>query len=144
MATDAIGLNGQTEIRLSRKDGTMITVPLRDNLAHQLKNEAARRHTSIESLANDWLEEQLWEAKRKKIEAEAQRFRAQHAALLAQYNGQHVAMRDGIVLDHDADLVTLHSRIRAQYGEEPVLIAQVNPEPIQVIKVLGARRRGGQ
>jgi hypothetical protein len=122
----------------------MISVPLRDTLAHQLKNEAARRNTSIELLANDWLEEQLWDAKRKKIEDEAQRFRAQHSTLLAQYNGQHVAMRDSVVLDHDTDLVTLHDRIRAQYGEEPILIAPVNPEPIQIIKVLGARRRGGR
>jgi len=122
----------------------MITVPLRGNLANQLKNEAARRHTSVETLANDWLEEQLWQAKRKKIDEEAERFRAQHSVLLAQYAGQHIAMRDGVVIDHDADLVTLHQRIRAQYGDEPILISPVTPEPTQTIKVFGARRRGGQ
>lgn len=122
----------------------MITVPLRDSLADQLKNEAARLHTSIETLANDWLEEQLWETKRVAINEEAERFRTKHSELFAQYNGQYIAMRDGVVLDHDSDLVTLNQRIRAQYGDEPILIAPVNSEPMQVIKVLGARRRGGQ
>lgn len=122
----------------------MITVPLRSNLADQLQNEATRRHTSVEALANDWLEEQLWQAKRKKIDEEAERFRAQHAQLLARYDGQFVAMRDGEVIDHDSDLVTLHQRVRAQYGDEPILISPVTSEPMQTIKVLGARRRGGQ
>lgn len=122
----------------------MITVPLRSNLADQLQSEAARRHTSVEVLANDWLEQQLWQAKREKINEEAARFRAQHAELLAQYAGQHIAMRDGVVIDHDPDLATLHNRVRAKFGDEPILMAPVTPEPIQVIKVLGARRRGGQ
>ncbi len=122
----------------------MITVPLRSNLADQLQNEAARRHTSVEMLANDWLEEQLWEVKREKINEEAARFRAQHSELLAQYAGQYIAMRDGIVIDHDADLAALHNRVRARYGDEPILMTPVTSEPVQVIKILGARRRGGQ
>jgi len=122
----------------------MITVPLRSNLADQLQNEATRRHTSVEVLANDWLEEQLWEAKREKINEEAERFRAQHSELLVQYAGEFVAMRDGVVIDHDPDLAALHDRVRAKYGDEPILMAPVTPEPEQVIKVLGARRSGGQ
>ena len=122
----------------------MITVPLRSKLADQLQNEAARRHVSVEALANDWLEEQLWQAKRQKIDEEAERFRAQHAELLAQYNGQYVAMRDGAVIDHDADLVTLHNRVRARYGDEPILMSPVTAQPTQTIKVIGARQRGGQ
>ncbi|MBI5301958.1 MAG: hypothetical protein HY868_07460 [Chloroflexi bacterium] len=121
----------------------MLSVPLRDNLANQLKNEAERLHTSVEALANDWLEDQLWQAKRRKINEEADHFRARHTELFAQYNGQYIAMRDGVVLDHDANLVILHGRIRAQYGDEPILIAPVTAEPIQTFKVLGARRRGG-
>jgi hypothetical protein len=121
----------------------MITVPLRSNLADQLQNEAARRHTSVETLANDWLEEQLWQAKRKKIDEEAERFRAQHTQLLARYGGQFVAMRDGVVIDHDPDLIALHSRVRAQYGDEPILMAPLTAEPIQSFKVIGARRTGG-
>lgn len=122
----------------------MDRIELRPNLAGQLKDEAMRRHTSIESLANDWLEEQLWEAKHKKIEEEAERFRAQHTELLAKYAGQHIAMRDGIVIDHDLDLLALHNRVRAKSGEEPILIAPVTRNPIQKIQVLGSRQRRGR
>jgi hypothetical protein len=122
----------------------MITVPLRDDLANQLKSEATRRHTTVEALANELLEEQLWEAKRAKINEEAKHFRAQHAELLALYSGQHIAMRDAIVIDHDSDLVALNNRIRIQYGDEPILIAPVTSELIQTIKILGARQRGEQ
>jgi len=120
----------------------MTIVALRPNLVEQLKNEALRRQTSVETLANDWLEEQLWEARRRKINEEAGRFRARHAELLVQYAGKYVAMRDGIVIDHDSELVALHSRVRAQYGDEPILMAPVTSALIQVVRVLGARRQG--
>ena len=119
----------------------MASVELRPQLIEQLKNEAARRRTSLEALANDWLEEQLWEAKHKKINEEAERFRAKHAELLAQYAGQYVAMRDGLVIDHDPNLVTLHGRIRSQYGDEPILMAPVTSEPVQTFRVIGARQQ---
>ncbi len=122
----------------------MTTVALRPNLIDQLKNEAARRKTSVEVLANDWLEEQLWEAKRKKINEEAERFRAQHAQLLEKHAGEYVAMHDGVVIDHDTDLVTLHNRIRKQYGDEPILMSPVTSNPVQSFKVVSARGRGGK
>jgi hypothetical protein len=119
----------------------MLTVALRPNVADQLKAEAEQRQTSLEALVNDWLENQLWQARRSAIHQEAERFRAQHAELLARYAGRYVAMRDGVVIDHDADLQTLYARIRAQYGDAPILIAPVTAEPVQTFKVLGARRR---
>ncbi len=122
----------------------MDTLALRPKLADQLKNEANRRQTSVEALANDWLEEQLWEAKRKKIEEESERFRTQHADLLKQYAGQYVAMHDGVVIDHDPDLVALHNRVREKYGDEPILMSPVTASPVQSFKVVGARRRGGK
>ncbi|MBI3914387.1 MAG: hypothetical protein HY327_09415 [Chloroflexi bacterium] len=122
----------------------MDTLALRPNLIDPLKNEAARRKTSVEALANDWLEEQLWEAKRKKINEEAERFRAQHAKLLEKHAGEYVAMRDGVVIDHDLDLLTLHQRVRNQYGDEPILMAPVTSSPVQSFKVIGTRRRGAQ
>ena len=119
----------------------MTTIPLRSNVADRLKVEAERRRISVEALANDWLEDQLWREKHKKIQEEAERFRAKHTELYAQYAGRYIAMRDGGVLDHDADLVALHDRIRARYGDEPVLIAPVTAEPTQTFKVVGSRQR---
>jgi hypothetical protein len=64
--------------------------------------------------------------------------------LMAQYAGRYIAMRDGAVLDHDTDLTALHARVRAQYGDAPILIAPVTPEPIQTFQVMGTRQRRRQ
>ena len=121
------------------------SIELRPALADQIKSEADRRQTDLEVLVNEWLEAQLWQERQKAIPAEAERFRARHAELLVQYRGRYVAMRAGSVIDDDADLVALHNRVRAKYGEEPILIAPVEDNPIQTFRVLGARqavRRG--
>lgn len=119
----------------------MPTITLRTEVADQLQSEAERRRMSLEVLANDWLEDQLWQERRKEIYDEAKRFQIMHAELLAEYAGRYVAMRDGVVLDDDADLSVLHDRVRAQYGDEAILMTPVTPEPIQTIKVLGSRRK---
>jgi len=118
----------------------MVTVALQPNVAEQLQSEAEQRQTSVEALVNDWLEAQLWRQRHDKIHQEAELFQAKHAELLTQYAGRYVAMRDGVVLDHDADLTVLHNRIRARYQDAPILIALVAPKPVQTFKVMGARR----
>ena len=122
----------------------MTTVALRPELEEQLRPEAERRQTSIEELVNEWLTNQLWQEWHKRIDEESQRFQAKHAELRAQYAGEYIAMRDGTVLDHDADLSTLHQRIRAQYGDEPILMAPVTSQPSQSFKVLSPRRQRAQ
>lgn len=118
----------------------MATVLLSPTLAVQLEHEAKRRAQSVDDLVNDWLEEQLWRARHKKIQEESARFQAQHADLLAQYGGGYLAMLDGHVVDHDNDLPLLHARIRAKYGDEPILITPLTTNPTQTFRVLGARR----
>lgn len=122
----------------------MMSIELRSELAEEIKSVAERHATSVDELVNEWLVEQLWREKHKKIQAEAERFRAQHAELLPKYRGRYIAMRDGAVIDDDADLPTLHTRIRARYGGEAILMTPVNDEPIQTINVLGARRPKGE
>jgi len=36
--------------------------------------------------------------------------------------------------------LALHGRIRAQYGDDPVLITPVTTEPVQTLKVRGVHR----
>jgi hypothetical protein len=119
----------------------MVTVSLYPQVADQLQSEAERRQTSLEDLVNNWLEDQLWQERRKRIQEEAARFRAKHTELLNQYAGRYIAMRNGIVIDDDEDLLTLHNRIRARYGDEAILITPVRPEPVQTFKVLSSRKR---
>ena len=118
----------------------MAIVALQPRLAGQLDIEARRRQTSVDALVNDWLEDQLWHERRRQIYEEAERFRARHAELLAQYGDQYIAMRNGAVIDHDPELLVLHNRIRAQYGDDPILITPVTTKPVQTLKVRGAHR----
>ena len=54
---------------------------------------------------------------------------------------ERVAWKPGTtVLDQDTDLLALHSRIRAKFGDEPILITPVTANPIQTIQVRGTRR----
>ena len=66
----------------------------------------------------DWLEQEA-------IHAETGVFLAQLDELRGQYPGEHVAMIEGRVVDHDQDLAHLEERIRRRYGFLPVLIAPV-------------------
>lgn len=117
----------------------MTTVQLLPRLAEQLEQEAKRRTQSVDALVNDWLEEQLWRAHHKKIQEEATFFQAQHAELLARYGNGYIAMHDGHVVDYDTDMYQLHERIRTAYGDEPILITPLTAEPVQTLRVLGAR-----
>ena len=122
----------------------MVTIALRPSVADQLKTEAEQHQTSLDALVNDWLEDQLWRQRHDKIHQEAKHFQVRHAELLAQYTGRYIAMRDGVVLDHDVDLAALHARIRTRYGDAPILIAPVSSEPIQTFRVRGTRQRRRQ
>ena len=68
----------------------------------------------------DALEEQA-------IHRETEAFWQQHDELLALYPNQYVALRNGVVVDHDSDVSWLERRVRNRYGMAPVLIAPVTP-----------------
>lgn len=114
----------------------MTVVELRPKLEVLLHTEAERRQTNVEALVNDWLEEHLWEERRRKIQDESQRFQAMHRELFQKYAGKYVAMCDGEVLDSDVDIVVLYDRIHSKYGDDPILISPVTDDPIQTFQVL--------
>ncbi len=72
-------------------------------------------HTYLEAL-----EEQA-------IHRETEAFWKKHDELLALYPNQYVALRNGVVVDHDSDVSWLERRVRDRYGLAPVLIAPVTP-----------------
>lgn len=61
------------------------------------------------------------------IHRETEAFWQQHDELLALYPNQYVALRNGVVVDHDSDVSWLERRVRNRYGMAPVLIAPVTP-----------------
>lgn len=52
-----------------------------------------------------------------------------HDELLKKYQGQHVALYQGQVVDHDEDASRLERRVREQFNWVPVLVAPVRPGP---------------
>ncbi len=117
----------------------MLTITLQKDVEKSLTAEAKRRDMTVDRLVNDWLKEYLWQEMHRKIDEEAVRFQAQHAELYKQYAGKCIAMREGVVLDVDEDLIVLHDRIRATYGDEPILMTPVNENPIQTYKIRSPR-----
>lgn len=84
---------------------------------------------------SDYLDRLEWE----KLEAEMAAFQSQLPALLATYSDQYVAVHDGQVIDHDADLRALHSRVYARLGSVPVLLQKVTATPAPDILVRSPR-----
>lgn len=70
---------------------------------------------------SDYPDRLAWE----KLEAEMAAFQAQLPAPLAAYPDQYVAIHEGRVIDHGADLRALHSRVYARMGSIPVLLPKV-------------------
>src|SRR4051812_2212210 len=99
----------------------MTPIAIRDELIASLERYAQEQGTDVEALVNEWVERQLALAREQKIREESARFRSQHKSLRAAYMGQYVAMQNGTVLDHDADVHQLYIRIKEQFGNEPVL-----------------------
>ncbi len=65
------------------------------------------------------------------IARETEQFVARHADLLAHYRGVYIAMKDGVVVDHDLDRLALYERVAATWGDTPVLVTPVREQPIQ-------------
>jgi hypothetical protein len=51
-----------------------------------------------------------------------------HNQLVTQYLDQYVAIHNGELIDHDADLLALRRRIRKRFGRMPILLRQVAPD----------------
>lgn len=73
------------------------------------------------------------------IHRETEAFWKQHDQLLVLYPNQYVALRNGVVVDHDSDVSCLERRVRDRYGMAPVLIA-----PVTSVGRRGFRWRGGR
>lgn len=110
----------------------MLTVTLKPDLAEQITHLAGNKN-SIDAFIDQALRAYLTRVPAKisreaKIRAEREAFEQQHAALLANYANQYVALHHGQVIDHDPDLRTLHLRVFAQLGHTTVLLKKVTKE----------------
>jgi hypothetical protein len=76
-----------------------------------------------------------WDRQAEQIDQEQRIYERRHSELLAQYRGRYIAMRHGDVVDVDSDMTDLSSRIRARFGNEPVLMKLVQSDPRQTYTI---------
>jgi hypothetical protein len=110
-----------------------ITLP--PQLLNPLQQIASEKGRSVETLVEELVSGYLREQRHTQLLAEMERFRAQHVELLTKYRDEFIAMREGRVLDHDADGGALYARLRRQHGDLPILIVQVTETPEQEFTV---------
>jgi hypothetical protein len=67
------------------------------------------------------------------VEKEMQAFITLHPMLKEKYLGQHVAIYDGKLIDHDQDFKSLYERIEAIYPNEFVWLATVEEEAMPTL-----------
>ncbi len=117
----------------------MGVIDLSPHLLEQIERLAQWQQVTAETVTaravSDYLDRLEWE----KLEAEMAAFQAQRSALLAAYPDQYVAIHDGQVIDHDADLRALHSRVYARMGFIPILLQKVTPTPAPDILIRSPR-----
>jgi ferric iron reductase protein FhuF len=117
----------------------MTVIDLNPRLVEQVRWLARWQRVSADELASRALSDYLDRLEWDKLHAEMEAFQAQLPALLSAYPDQFVAIHDGEVIDHDADLRTLHSRVYARLGPVPALLQKVAATPAPDILVRGPR-----
>jgi hypothetical protein len=108
-------------------------------LVQHIERLAAEQRQPVEKVLETAVRAYLDELEKEAIHAETQAFWAMHEQLLSRYEGQHVAMYQGEVVDHDRDASRLEKRIRERFGWLPVLIAPVKPGPRRDVRWIGGR-----
>lgn len=117
----------------------MTAIDLNPRLVEQVHWIARWQRVTADELASRALSAYLDRLEWDKLLAEMEAFQAQLPDLLSAYPDQFVAIHEGQVIDHDADLRTLHSRVYARLGSVPVLLQKVTATPTPDILVRGPR-----
>ena len=107
----------------------MTTMQLVPDLAEQIESLVGGDPARTQAFIENAVRTHMAHLHQTKIRQETEAFKAQHQELLATYPGQYIAMHQGNVIDHDADLRTLHLRVYQQVGHTPVLLKKVTSTP---------------
>ena len=118
-----------------------VTVSIPEALVHRARMLARVRRQPVDALIAELLDEALplaeaaisTEAEDAAVTREMEAYVALHTSLKADYFGQHVAILDGQLVDHDADPAALYQRIAARYGDRFVWMTAVEEEPLTTL-----------
>jgi hypothetical protein len=103
----------------------MTTIQLVPDLAEQIESLVGVDEASAQTFIENAVRAYIARLHRDKIREENKAFMAQYETLLATYLGRYVAMHQGKVIDHDADLRALHLRVYQRIGRKPALLKKV-------------------
>lgn len=117
----------------------MSAIDVRHELIKPLQQLADERGETVNNIVEHLIADFLREQRLRYLMDEMERFRSRHGELWPQYRGQFIALRDGEVLDSDADGGQLYNRLRQQYGDLPILIVEVTDEAEQLFTRLSHR-----
>lgn len=107
----------------------MPSVTVEPELYERVIEAASSQKSDISELTAEAIRRYLWELDRIKISDESRIYRQRHAELKSRYLGEHIAMRNGEVVDHDADFQALRERILQRFGRAPVMMTLVGDNP---------------
>ncbi len=116
--------------------GTKVTISVPDKLYRQAEAIAKGQNRSIAEVLTESIRlpaqelDSHGDEQDETVAREKAAFIAMHPRLLEKYAGEHVAIHDGRLVDHDADAVALHRQIYVRFPDEFVLIAAVKSQPI--------------
>ena len=112
----------------------MTTITLPHDLDKVIKRESEQSGESIELLVSEWLRQHLASLRRQRLAEQTRRFWNKHAELYGQYANKFVVFYDDKILDHDSDVRQLALLAQKQYGDLPIVIAQVTEKPVRSYK----------
>jgi hypothetical protein len=123
-----------------------LKVTLNENVYDRVVRLAQRRQQDIGATVAQFLEEELptdgeeamvidWSEADESVDQEIAVYQRLHPELWRKYPGQHVAIQNGQLVDHDADGLALSRRIYSRYPDTFVLIRQVEAQPERVIQL---------
>ena len=123
----------------------MMQVALKEpTLVVQVEQWARETSRPIEQVLETAVRTYLDELEKEAIHTETETFWAMHDELLQEYRGQHIALYQSKVVDHDENASRLAKRIRERFGQLPMLIAPVKPGLRRDLRWIGGRIEVGR
>lgn len=117
----------------------MNLIPVKPELYQRVENFAEWKHQQAAEFAEDALLDYLDKLELDILRREAAAYKRMFPQLLAEYEGQYVAIHEGKVIDSDTELMPLHSRVYLKILDLPVLFKKVTTEPEREIVIRSPR-----
>lgn len=108
---------------------------LNSDLVESVRKVANEQGQSVETVLDDLMRQYLRQVRKNKIDREHEFFERMHTELKKDYLGQHVAIHQGQIIDHDRDLDNLIKRVQGKFGRMPILFALVGNEPVPTFNI---------